>query len=743
MPAPLAALVLALLLASPAAAADPAPGNATVVLDEVVVSATRTAKKVDDAPAHVTVITREEMDRKPVTTVDDALKGEAGVNVKRRKGVADSLATVQMRGLPGDERTLILLDGVPLNDGYANQVPWNQINTDTVERIEVIRGPGSALYGGHAMGGVVNIISKEPQEKFEGMARYGLGFLENDGHVNLHTWGLSAGTNLEPVKLRVSLDGADSEGYPTDLVKKSTSADAAGSKANSGYGMQDKATGARHWIVGDKGDNKTYRENVDAMFRYDLDDAAYLRLDVMHGHNQYWYGAPHTYLDDGSFRGRAKAQEGARTAAIVPRDFAGGRGKEETTRSVLTYGNLFGDFDVTGKLGYVDKNKWSTSVSSTNADGVTVDKDPENQPGSLTESRALSYFLDLQSTAPLPADNSLTFGTYVRMDDYRQDKDFLERFLDRDSVVKDQDMTKGRTREFALFLQDEWKALERLTLYAGARLDFWQARDGESGVGGNNTKHSDADDWAVSPRVAAVWNPLDDTYVRGSAAHGFRPPNIYELYNTWTAVSGTTYASNPNLGPETLWTFEIGADQYVLDRRLKFGATYFKTYMEDMIESVTTSATLRDKQNIGKVEIDGWEFDARAKPADWANLWAAWTITEPVVKENSAKPAIEGKYVTDYPLETISLGGDAAWKWFTLSLAGNYQGRTYTDDTNTDMEGVYTGNSKVWLWDAKLICKPWDHLEVSAAVMNLTDEKYYYYYAGQPRSYYLEVKVTF
>ena len=742
MKAALFALALVLLPLS-ALAADRAPANATVVLDEVVVSATRTEKKVDDAPSHVTVVTGQEMERRVVTTVDTALKNEAGVNVKRRKGIADSIADVQMRGLSGAERTLILLDGLPLNDGYSNNVPWNQISTETVERIEVIRGPGSALYGGHAMGGVVNIITKEPQEEFEGAARYGLGFLENEADVNLYTWGLSAGTAQDSFKLRVSLDGADSEGYATDLVKKSTSADAAGSKANSGYGMQDKTTGAPHWIVGDKGDNKLYRENVDAMLRVDLTDTSSLRLDAMHGHSQYWYINPQTYLDDGSYRGRAKAQEGARSAAINPRDFGGGRGKEETSRFALTYDTLFDDVSFTGKLGYVDKNKWYTSVSSRDANGNLVNNELDEQPGSLTESRAFSYFADLQSNMPLFTDNILTFGVYFRMDDYRQNEDFLERFLDRGSVVADKDMTMGRTREYAAFLQDEWKVLERLTLYAGARLDYWEAFDGESGLNAASVEHTDASDWDVSPRVAAVWNPLDDTYLRASASRGFRPPNIYEMYRTWTSTTGKTYISNPNLGPETLWTYEIGADQYFFERKLKLGATYFHSDVDDMVGSVTQANGDDKKENIGKVEIDGWEFDARLKPADWANLWATWTITSPKVKQNEAKPETEGKYVTDYPLETIGLGGDATWKWFTFSLSGNYQGRNYVDDTNTDTEGVYTGNSKVWLWDAKVICKPWEHLELSAAVLNLTDEDYFYYYVGQPRSYFFEVKVTF
>ena len=392
-----------LLLPLAALAADQAANNATVIMDEVVVSATRTEKKVDDAPSSVTVITREEMRKQNVTTIDDALRHEAGLYAKRNKGIADSIASVSMRGQGGDERNLFLLNGIPVNDGYSNNVPWNHLNIDDVERIEIIRGPGSALYGGHAMGGVVNIITKEPEKEFEGMARYGVGFLENENDVNLHTWGLMAGSRIDPLKVRVSLDAADSQGYPTDLVTKSTSAGAAQAAANSGYAMQ-SSTGAANWVMGDKGDNHTYRENVDAMLRYDLPEDGWLRLDVLHGHNQYWYTGAESYLFDGSMRGRASAYPGTRSSAIAPRDFIAGRGKEELIRDVLTYGDKFAGTDFTGKFGYQRKDKWYTSpCSSTQKDwrGLYVDNSFDSQPGYLVESVNESFFVDLQDTVQI------------------------------------------------------------------------------------------------------------------------------------------------------------------------------------------------------------------------------------------------------------------------------------------------------------------------------------------------------
>jgi outer membrane receptor for ferrienterochelin and colicin len=73
-----------------------------------------------------------------------------------------------MRGSDESARTLVLIDGVPKNKMSGGFVNWSMINSDEVERIEITKGPVSALYGNNAMSGVINIITKEPEKDFEG-----------------------------------------------------------------------------------------------------------------------------------------------------------------------------------------------------------------------------------------------------------------------------------------------------------------------------------------------------------------------------------------------------------------------------------------------------------------------------------------------------------------------------------------------------------------------------------------------
>jgi iron complex outermembrane receptor protein len=138
----------------------------------VIVSATRSKKSLNEVPGKIVVITRKEIDKIPAQKVDDILKYVSGLNTSRSSGLYSMRPIVTLRGLSGDEqgRTLVLINGVPINKGDTGGVNWNRIDTDQIERIEIYKGPGSSLYGNNAMGGVINIITRKPKKLLEGMA---------------------------------------------------------------------------------------------------------------------------------------------------------------------------------------------------------------------------------------------------------------------------------------------------------------------------------------------------------------------------------------------------------------------------------------------------------------------------------------------------------------------------------------------------------------------------------------------
>ena len=136
-----------------------------VTLEQVVVTATRDIQEIRKIPANVTVITKEEIEHSNAQTVIDLMRDEVGVAVRDYYGTGKT-ASVDIRGFgeTGLLNTLVLVDGRRVNQIDLSGVDWTQIPIDQVERIEVVRGAGTVLYGDNAVGGVINIITKRPEK---------------------------------------------------------------------------------------------------------------------------------------------------------------------------------------------------------------------------------------------------------------------------------------------------------------------------------------------------------------------------------------------------------------------------------------------------------------------------------------------------------------------------------------------------------------------------------------------------
>lgn len=155
--------VNAILPSSVAWAAE--PSEDVSVLRDIVVSATRSPEPLAKVPSAATVLTREQIERTPFREgyqADDLLRYVPDVqpsNLSSRYNHPTAQA-VSLRGL-GNRRALVLLDGVPLNDGFGGWINWGMV-PNTIERIEVVPGGSSNLYGTWAMGGVIHLVTEQP-----------------------------------------------------------------------------------------------------------------------------------------------------------------------------------------------------------------------------------------------------------------------------------------------------------------------------------------------------------------------------------------------------------------------------------------------------------------------------------------------------------------------------------------------------------------------------------------------------
>ena len=221
--------LLATALLSAACSAIAEENLARVVLNETVVTATGFEQNIKDAPASISVITAEELERKAYTDVTDALKNVVGVQVSGG-GVERS---VMIRGMLSGY-TLFLIDGRPVQGNDAFGITGSQAGTpvnflppiEAIQQIEVIRGPASALYGSDAMGGVVNIITKRVQNELSGSITTEYSMAGKSNKINNDGYNTSAHINVPLIKdvLSLQANGSFTHQDESDFVGQDDSA---------------------------------------------------------------------------------------------------------------------------------------------------------------------------------------------------------------------------------------------------------------------------------------------------------------------------------------------------------------------------------------------------------------------------------------------------------------------------------------------------------------------------------------
>ncbi|MCK4618939.1 MAG: TonB-dependent receptor [Desulfobacterales bacterium] len=182
-------------------------GSNSVTMEEVVVTATKIPTPTEKVGSSTTVITAKDIEAKGYTTVKEVLKGTLGLDVVSSGGPGQ-MTSVFLRGA-NSYHTLVLIDGIKVNDPTGMNRGFNYANltVDNIERIEILRGPQSTLYGADAMGGVINIITKKGEDKPK--------FYMGSEGGSYKTWKEFAGASMgsERFNASLSLSHNSSDGF--------------------------------------------------------------------------------------------------------------------------------------------------------------------------------------------------------------------------------------------------------------------------------------------------------------------------------------------------------------------------------------------------------------------------------------------------------------------------------------------------------------------------------------------------
>ena len=685
------ALMVGLVLSSLNFTSVAAEEDPSFDLDQVVVTATRTEKKVRDVPAAVEVITREEMDKQNIKRVSDALSTVSGVYVRATKGIMGSTDSITMRGFGSQKQILILMDGQPINDGYSGGVNLSNIPTENIDRIEVIKGPASALYGSNAMGGVINIITKD-KGKQETIIRLGIGEQETK-NKSIYSSGSAGKFDYFLTAQKTSADGyVTDEDYKTAITGS------------------DKAK--------NPGKNGMERELYDFKFTYHPDEKS--KISLSRGDNKFNYF--HENEAD--------------------------RGEKDEDIWAINYENKLTD-NSSLKVSYSEKKLDSWYVSTAyNSKTNNISSYSYNITPSKISQAEVQYNFKLGS-----ADLFTVGYTYKTEQADSFAKTLTTASNGRNFSLTTSNSNSnigGKTETKSIYLQDEHKLGDKTTLYLGGRYDDWRFYDGYT-YGYDSTKKSyvtnqtpEGKSNSFNPKVGLVHKMNDKLTLRSSIGKAFRAPNVYELAKDWESSSGTIYKCNPNLQPEKDTNYEVGFD-YQADKTLVVKLNLFHTDVTNVIDKRTyTNAdnrTVSQFINSGKAKINGLEIglNKRLSPA-WSSF-LNYTYNDAKVKESLAAPENEDKQLSNVPKNMFNIGFNYAQGPWQGSLTGSYVSES--NDPSKQGKTGYGTYESYFTVNTKVAYKMTKDTTVSLSVDNLLDRKYYSYYLASPRTTYLELTHKF
>lgn len=646
--------------------------------EQVVVTASGTAQTVDEVSKAITVVDEEEIEARDEFAIAEVLRTVPGLRVQQLGGPG-TFSTIKTRGLRNED-TAVLIDGVRLRDAAATQGDASSmleglLVTD-IDRLEVLRGSGSSLYGTNAIGGVIHIVTKEGGGRPRGSL-------------------LVEGGSLQVVRARGQVAGGAAE----DRVTYSA-----------GLAYLNTAEGV-------DGDDAARHANLQGQIRFRPSPAASLSARF--------------YATDSSLMLNESPQAvGTLPAGIVParplpiaelQRYEAGAPISELQLGSATFIPSANDPDnsresnsFSAKLSFEHRHTESLGYTLT-YQGLSTDRSffdgPRGvspfEPGGSTRLDFDGRIHTLQARADYLAGawNTLTAG-YEFESEFYENRSFEVNPAD-DSRV---DVTQ---RSHTFFIQDQLRLVEGALQLSGAfrtqvfsleEPDFSPAASAPyTGIAFEGPPTAYTGDGS-----AAYFFRESGTKLRAHVGNGYRGPSLFERFGTSFGRFGYSVFGDPRLSPERSVALDAGVDQDLFSKRLRASATYFHTWLREVIvfdfSGTITPATdpfgrFGGYRNTEGGRARGLEFAFTAAPRRTFSLAVSYTYTD----SSQAGPVVEdidrSFVIPDHQFSLVAnqrLGEDLNVN-FDLTLSSDYLAPVFDPGTFTSRVFSFGGIRKAAL----------------------------------------------
>lgn len=553
--------------------------NENIGLEKITI-ATKTQKSIDGVAATVEVITQKEIEKIGAQSFKDIIDRAEGLNIiygTFPTASSKSKSSITMRGM-STKGTLILLDGRRLAGEVSNPYDLDRIPASMIERVEIVKGPMSSLYGADAVGGVINIITKKPTQdlKLDAGASYGANKDGDAGNTNLYLsaqdkidkFGYSTYATLTTTK-PYSQKESDNVWVPTPLSKVAPSVH--------------PNPNIRNNIQNSYEQDVTYREDSDIYtlgnrLNYDISKDLSVGFDLNYFSEE----------REGSYIGYFHPSAYMNGLNPIPLFNVPVNSKDKNRRLDLSFDTTYkatDDLTIKAKAYKSDyKKRNKTSAREWAAMGYTSQS--ASQQNGLDADVELSV-ADIGATYMANEDHLLSIGV-----EYRKEERLSNNFTQANT------MTKKEVDYKSVYAQDEWQLSDKLSAILGARYDDISVADSKATF-----------------RLGSKYEFSNLASLRANFAQGFRTPDIAELYifkQTPTGLQVGADVMGYNLKPEYTNAYEIGLSGH--NDEMKYDLVFFYNDVKDMISQVMgsyNSTAAYTYKNISNANTKGVELSLK------------------------------------------------------------------------------------------------------------------------------------
>lgn len=614
-------------------------------LEEVMVTtATKTEKNIEGVSASIIVITEEEIQKTGASTLDKILEKVPSINAQYGRfphPSASSKASISLRGM-GANGTLILVDGKRLSGETESPYEMTRITASMIERIEIVKGSMSTLYGSDAIGGVINIITKKVDKNVSTLdLKYGSNGDGDAVNKNVNFTNRGSVDKLR-YKINTSIDDTTpykvNKSYTQQAINPSSGADLNGNSL-------DNISGNYDVTYKDEATVKT----IGTRLEYDFSDNFTAGLDLSY----------FTEDREGQYLGNASATSGG----LITNTPVNSEDKNRRIDISSDFKYLINDdLSMNTKVyrSYYKKRNYTDPLTF---DGATNTKFSANVTIDTLESD-LTYILN--------DSNIITTGL-----EYRKET------RDSGAINPDASSSEFITKVVnykSLFIQDEIEISDTLNAIIGTRYDNISNADNK-----------------ITLQAGLVKEIAEDTSIRANYAQGYRTPDIAELYvvsmyykgakRYGSEVINTIKTESYDLKPEQSQTFELSlSNKY---ENLSSVFTIFNNKVKDKIDLVSyndssSSTKYYTSENIDQVDIKGaevsFDYDLNKDIDLGLNATYLKTEDESTGKELTYTPDISASFSVNYKITND----------LNTNLMLRYIGEQYSNSTNTEQTNDYT-----------------------------------------------------